>query len=57
MIVQMIFTVYCAALLFIQANGGGTHVTSVPQLQLLTKVSTISVLGSASLNRAVGSHQ
>jgi hypothetical protein len=24
--------------LYIEANGGGTHVTSVPQLQLLTKV-------------------
>ncbi|KAH7407070.1 hypothetical protein DE146DRAFT_418454 [Phaeosphaeria sp. MPI-PUGE-AT-0046c] len=38
----MIFTVYCAALLFIEANGGGTHVTSVPQLQLLTKWVVIS---------------
>jgi hypothetical protein len=34
----MIFTVYCGALFYIDANGGGTHITSVPQLQLLTKV-------------------
>jgi hypothetical protein len=38
----MIFTVYCAALVYIDANGGGTHVTSVPQLQLLTKVTALS---------------
>jgi hypothetical protein len=36
---QMVFTVYCGALFYIDANGGGTHITSVPQLQLLTKVS------------------
>jgi hypothetical protein len=35
---QMIFTVYCGAIFYIDANGGGTHITSVPQLQLLTKV-------------------
>ncbi|KAH7389776.1 hypothetical protein BKA66DRAFT_510809 [Pyrenochaeta sp. MPI-SDFR-AT-0127] len=38
----MIFTVYCAALLYIEANGGGTHVRSVEQLQLLTKWVVVS---------------
>ncbi|KAF1831671.1 hypothetical protein BDW02DRAFT_40534 [Decorospora gaudefroyi] len=33
----LIFTVYCAATLYIEANGGGTHITEVVHLQLLTK--------------------
>lgn len=36
---KMVFTVYCAALLYIEANGGGTHITNINHLQLLTKVS------------------
>jgi hypothetical protein len=37
----MIFTGYCSALIYISANGGGTHIKDVPQLQLLTKVKTV----------------
>lgn len=36
---QMIFTVYSGSQLYIEANGGGTHVTSIEDLQKLTKVS------------------
>ncbi|KAF2849197.1 hypothetical protein T440DRAFT_499999 [Plenodomus tracheiphilus IPT5] len=38
----MMFTVYCAATLYIEANGGGTHVTNVQHLQLLTKWVVVS---------------
>ncbi|KAF2033980.1 hypothetical protein EK21DRAFT_57466 [Setomelanomma holmii] len=38
----MLFTVYCAALLYIGMNGGGTHVTGFSQLQLLTKWVVVS---------------
>lgn len=41
---QLVFTLYCVALLVIEANGGGTHITSVPLLQKLLKVSNISLL-------------
>lgn len=51
---QMIFTVYCSALLFIEANGGGTHVTSVPQLQLLTKVGILLGVVRILLSQTVG---
>lgn len=34
----MMFTVYCATTLFIDAHGGGTVITSFDQLKLLTKV-------------------
>lgn len=40
-VLQMLFTVFCAALLRIEAHGGGTHVTNVPQLEDLTKVGHI----------------
>ncbi|KAF2469809.1 uncharacterized protein BDR25DRAFT_39860 [Lindgomyces ingoldianus] len=33
----MIFTVYCAAMFFLEAHGGGTHVTSVAQMIKLIK--------------------
>lgn len=33
----MTFTVYCGSTLYIACNGGGTHVTSVDRLQVLTK--------------------
>ncbi|KAL5445582.1 hypothetical protein PMIN06_008022 [Paraphaeosphaeria minitans] len=33
----MIYTVYCAFIFYIEAHGGGTHVTSVAQLSDLTK--------------------
>ncbi|KAG9187229.1 hypothetical protein G6011_05100 [Alternaria panax] len=33
----MTFTIYCGSTLYIESNGGGTHVTSVDQLQALTK--------------------
>jgi len=32
------FTVFCASVLYIAANGGEAHVTDVARLQLLTKV-------------------
>ncbi|UPX16662.1 uncharacterized protein EKO05_0007051 [Ascochyta rabiei] len=35
----MIFTVYSGSQLYIEANGGGTHVTSLEGLQKLTKAS------------------
>lgn len=35
---KLIFTVYCAALLYIGSNGGGTHISDLSHLQLLTKV-------------------
>jgi hypothetical protein len=35
---QVFFTLSCACALHIQANGGGTHITSVVQLTMLTKV-------------------
>jgi hypothetical protein len=35
----MIFTVFSASQLYIEANGGGTHVTSLEGLQKLTKAS------------------
>ncbi|OAG04040.1 uncharacterized protein CC84DRAFT_1057982, partial [Paraphaeosphaeria sporulosa] len=35
--VFMIYTIYCAFILYIEAHGGGTHVTSVAQLSGLTK--------------------
>ncbi|KAH9870096.1 hypothetical protein J1614_007018 [Plenodomus biglobosus] len=38
----MMFTVYCAATLYIEANGGGTHITDVAHLQLLTKWVVVS---------------
>lgn len=38
---QLIFTVYCASVLYIEAHGGGTHVTSYSQLVDLTKVSAL----------------
>ncbi|CBX99474.1 hypothetical protein LEMA_P087130.1 [Plenodomus lingam JN3] len=34
--------VYCAATLYIEANGGGTHITDVSHLQLLTKWVVVS---------------
>jgi hypothetical protein len=37
----MIFTVFCAALLYIDANGGGTHVVSYEALIDLTKASQL----------------
>jgi hypothetical protein len=51
----MIFTVYCAALIYIDANGGGTHVTSVPQLQLLTKVTVLPSIITYLANKTSGS--
>ncbi|KAF2641903.1 hypothetical protein P280DRAFT_548514 [Massarina eburnea CBS 473.64] len=33
----MIYTVYCGCILYIEARGGGTHVTSIEQLDLLAK--------------------
>jgi hypothetical protein len=53
----MIFTVYCGAVLYIEANGGGTHISSVPQLQLLTKVTILSDYQSSSLILIVGGPQ
>jgi hypothetical protein len=50
----MIFTVYCAGILYIDLNGGGTHISSVSKLQLLTKVSSISKFDSRSLTISVG---
>ncbi|CAO2652482.1 Nn.00g007650.m01.CDS01 [Neocucurbitaria sp. VM-36] len=38
----MIFTVYCSGQLYIEANGGGTHVSSIAQLQSLTKWVVVS---------------
>ncbi|KAH7128816.1 hypothetical protein B0J11DRAFT_578987 [Dendryphion nanum] len=38
----MIFTVYCAAMLYLEAHGGGTHITTVPDLIRLTKWVIIS---------------
>ncbi|KAF1844233.1 uncharacterized protein K460DRAFT_317534 [Cucurbitaria berberidis CBS 394.84] len=38
----MIFTVYCSGQFYIEANGGGTHVSSVAQLQSLTKWVVVS---------------
>jgi len=35
---QMVFSAYCGCILYIEANGGGTHVTRLPQLSSLTKV-------------------
>ncbi|KAF2683723.1 hypothetical protein K458DRAFT_389651 [Lentithecium fluviatile CBS 122367] len=33
----MIFSAYCACILYIEANGGGTHITSAAQITMLTK--------------------
>ncbi|KAF2874168.1 hypothetical protein BDV95DRAFT_604366 [Massariosphaeria phaeospora] len=33
----MMFTVYCASMLILESNGGGTHVTNVGQMIMLTK--------------------
>ncbi|KAF1954760.1 hypothetical protein CC80DRAFT_115359 [Byssothecium circinans] len=33
----MVFTVFCSCVLYIEARGGGTHVTSIAQLDDLTK--------------------
>ncbi|KAH7066842.1 hypothetical protein BKA63DRAFT_453196 [Paraphoma chrysanthemicola] len=38
----LIFAVYCAALLYIGSNGGGTHILDIPRLQLLTKWVVVS---------------
>ncbi|CAG5142597.1 uncharacterized protein ALTATR162_LOCUS1182 [Alternaria atra] len=38
----MTFTVYCASTLYIESNGGGTHVTGLDQLQSLTKWVVVS---------------
>ncbi|KAI8932863.1 hypothetical protein NX059_010344 [Plenodomus lindquistii] len=38
----ILFTVYCAATLYIGANGGGTHITDFYHLQLLTKWAVVS---------------
>jgi hypothetical protein len=38
----MIFTVFCASLLYIGNNGGGTHIRDLDQLQLLTKWVVVS---------------
>jgi hypothetical protein len=37
----MIFTLYCAGIVYVGMNGGGEHITSVAKLQLLTKVSIL----------------
>ncbi|KAF2997981.1 hypothetical protein E8E13_006669 [Curvularia kusanoi] len=42
----MIFTVFSASQMYIAANGGGTHVTSLEGLEKLTKASTIWVVVS-----------
>lgn len=36
----VMFTVYCATMIYLNANGGGTHITSVPDLVELTKASS-----------------
>ncbi|KAF2265167.1 hypothetical protein CC78DRAFT_207671 [Lojkania enalia] len=33
----IVFSIYCATMLYIESNGGGTHITSVSQLVMLTK--------------------
>ncbi|KAF2660064.1 hypothetical protein K491DRAFT_589929 [Lophiostoma macrostomum CBS 122681] len=33
----IVFSIYCATMLYIEANGGGTHIKDVPQLINLTK--------------------
>ncbi|KAL6706069.1 hypothetical protein ACN47E_006171 [Coniothyrium glycines] len=38
----LFYSVFCAATLYIEANGGGTHINSVPLLQLLTKWVVVS---------------
>ena len=43
-LLQMIFTVFSGSQLYIEANGGGTHVTSLEGLQKLTKASKRSAL-------------
>jgi hypothetical protein len=40
----MIFTVFSASQLYVDANGGGTHVTSYEGLEKLTKVSQLEDL-------------
>lgn len=39
--VQALFTVYCGAMLYLDTHGGGTHVTKVADLVMLTKVGTV----------------
>lgn len=34
----MVFTSFCGCIFYIEANGGGTHVTDLYQLNDLTKV-------------------
>jgi len=38
----MIFTIFAGSQLYLEANGGGTHVTSFEKLQKLTKVGQAS---------------
>lgn len=40
----IIFTIYCATMLYIESNGGGTHISSVTEMVKLTKVSTSTIL-------------
>lgn len=42
----MIFTVFCTTMLFLQANGGGTHVSAIGQLQFLIRVGVANAEGS-----------
>jgi hypothetical protein len=36
---QMVFTLFCSSLLYVGANGGGTHVVSFEKFNQLSKVS------------------
>ena len=35
---QALFTIYCAAMIYIEAHGGGSHIANVTDLSNLTKV-------------------
>lgn len=50
----MIFTVFCGSQLYIGANGGGTHVTSLEALQKLTKASLFTNASMTNLTGIVG---
>jgi hypothetical protein len=39
MIFEMVFTLFCSSLLYVGANGGGTHVVSFEKFNQLSKVS------------------
>jgi hypothetical protein len=46
----VMFTVYCATMIYLNANGAGTHITSVPDLVNLTKASSKLTIWSQNTN-------